>query len=170
MIPQKPLCLRLPICRLWNGTCLEKTQISAVAELSQQEDGMKISFFIHLDNQMNLEETAQKIGSLFLVEKGGQYLRFQIDHSGSYELMGFDKNHEMIIDLHDKILSFFTKKTSENFYETSFLIPWEVFPKDLFSLNAFFQYGEQMFAYHPISLNNTNLFQQIETFPLARLA
>ncbi|PJA47183.1 hypothetical protein CO172_02700 [Candidatus Uhrbacteria bacterium CG_4_9_14_3_um_filter_36_7] len=172
IIPKKPSCLRLPICRLWNGEAASVLSDYALFELWQDDDGLMVRLFlqsIKKDNDFSQEKKKWN-GYVFFVEEGGQYLKLEMWCDGICTLRGFDRNNECLVDFKDiNLHTSFKSDPNHHLCECLVCIPWEIFPKELISMNAFLEQSEFLFAYHPLSEIPTKTLSQIETFPFVRL-
>lgn len=178
LIPKPPNVLRLPVARLWNGLACPDKRLHCVFELQKRDNGVLIRVTLPRLPGARVPQAPEgarvdglgdyDTAEMFFTDEDGQYLEVELGVSGHYLVLGFDgvKNRVTGFEGMDFLRKF--ERQADGTAVATILIPFDMFPVHLKSLNAFFVAGGQRLAAFPLSGDAPD-FHQPNQFPFARL-
>lgn len=177
LIPKAPQSLKLPVSRYWSGEPCGDASYCAQVWLSHSEAGVKIQVEAAvLEEQLIPEGSTDKpfdglwdydVVELFLVGENGHYLEVELGAGGHWLVLSFDAvRHRSNSHLDLEAVRTFEKDATT--WKSSIVIPWELIPQPVKSLNAYAICQGSFLAYNPVPGVIAD-YHQPETFPAASL-
>lgn len=171
-IPRAPETVSLVVDALWNAqTCLNRL-IRAKVDLSTSGDGLRVS--VAMPRRVNEQIPNSPIGSrveglwnydvveLFLRGQGDHYLEMELGAGGHYLALEFNGVRQRINDFADRIIPVQYQKYADQ-WTSEIVIPWNMIPDSVYSLNAYVIASGEFLAYAPVPGLEPN-FHQLEAF------
>lgn len=173
-IPKKPQSLLLCFDKLWNGEGCPDDRLWAQVQVAQIEEGLEIFVSGPVLHEPLVPDALigtrvdglwkYDVIELFLVGPGHQYLEIELGSGGHWLILGFDRirHQQDAFETFSPIVKF--EKTPEKTWESKIMLPWEMVPENLRSLNAFAILAGQHLAYSPVPGEQPD-FHQPDSYP-----
>jgi hypothetical protein len=169
--------LKLPVNRYWNGEACDEVSYCAQVWLSHSEAGVTIKAQAQVYKEQLIPVGPidkpfdglwdYDVVELFLVAASGHYLEVELGAGGHWLVLGFDGVRHRSNDYAD----FKPELNYDNdgaVWTSTIVIPWNMIPQPVTSLNAYAICQGQFLAYTPVPGVVAD-YHQPSTFPEAEI-
>lgn len=158
-IPQSPKALHVVVDALWNAKPCPNPSVRAEIGLAASDEGLEL--FVAMPRREDERLPKAPMGTrveglwnydvveVFLRGPGTRYLEIELGAGGHYLVLGFDGVRQRVADFQDRELIVIHHK-NKNQWTSEIVIPWEMVPRAIRSMNAYVIASGEFLALSPV--------------------